>query len=373
MEVQILGTRGVPAAHGGFETFAEALALYLTNLGHRVTVYCQSDIVNPVKEDYWRGIRRVHLHGGGGPMGTMRFDMAAVRESLKSSGVPLILGYNTAIFSMFYVLKGRKTIMNMDGIAWKREKWSRPQKLWLMLNEFLGARLSTHLVADHPEIARHIQRHTSPEKISTIAYGAEELPDTQEPSLDEHQLLASLGVESGNYMIVIARPEPENSVLEIVEAFCSVRRPQKLIVLGRYSPRSNLYHQHVLAAAAAGENAIFPGAIFDKKIVNTLRRFSAAYLHGHKVGGTNPSLVEALAAGSAVIARSTVFNSWVAGPGAEYFESTAQLGQIISDLFSDPQKLMTMRAASRIRFHEEFRHEKILHAYTELLEKYAIA
>ncbi|MDE1162354.1 MAG: DUF1972 domain-containing protein [Acidobacteriaceae bacterium] len=369
MEVQILGTRGVPAAHGGFETFAEVLALHLTKLGHRVTVYCQSDVTSSAKEDFWQGIRRIHLHGGEGPLGTMRFDLAAVRESLRSQGVPLILGYNTAIFSVLYLLKRRKTIMNMDGIEWKREKWSRVERLWLMFNEFLGARLSTHLIADHPEIARHLERHTSKAKISVIAYGADELPPIDVPTEEERIILATFGVEVGRYMIVIARPEPENSILEIVEAFCRRSRPGKLIVLGRLSPQSNAYHSRIMDMA--NSDVIMPGAIFDKTVVKTLRRFSMAYIHGHKVGGTNPSLVEALAAGNPVIARSTPFNAWVAGPGAEYFQSTTHLDDIISKLFADPECLANMRAASRARFQVDFKQEKILGAYTQLLEAYA--
>jgi glycosyltransferase involved in cell wall biosynthesis len=258
--------------------------------------------------------------------------------------------------------------MNMDGIEWKLDKWSFPQKIWLLLNEFLGARLSTHLVADHPEIARHLQRHTSKRKITTIAYGADELPPAGDATVEECSVLAKLGILPRGYMIVIARPEPENSLLEIVQAFSRQPRNVKLVVLGRLAPESNPYHRRVMETA--GTNVLFPGAIFDKTIVGTLRRFACAYIHGHTVGGTNPSLVEALAAGSAVIAKDTAFNRWVAGPRAAYFDSVPQLSDLITDLLLDSDRLDSMRNASYIRFREAFRQEEILGKYMTLLEKF---
>jgi len=287
MKVSIVGTRGVPARHGGFETFAEHLSLYLVARGHEAVVYCQAKADDPFYEDEWCGVKRVHIPAADRPSGTIAFDLQAVWHSASSDGLILTLGYNTAIFSLLYRLKGITNVMNMDGIEWKRDKWSPVQRAWLWANEFLGAMLATHLIADHPEIKNHLSRHTRQEKITVIPYGEEALSSASQAGPDQ------LGLTAGHYLLVIARPEPENSILEIVEAYSSKPRSMPLVILGNYHPEANDFHKQVFAAASPG--VIFPGAIYDREIVSSLRYHAAAYIHGHRVGGTNPSLVESMA------------------------------------------------------------------------------
>jgi Domain of unknown function (DUF1972) len=142
MKVSIVGTRGVPARHGGFETFAEHLSLYLVARGHEAVVYCQGPADEPFYEDEWCGVKRVHIPAADGPRGTITFDLQSVWHSASTDGVILTLGYNTAIFSLFYRLKNVPHVMNMDGIEWKRDKCSSAQRAWLWANEFLGAQLA---------------------------------------------------------------------------------------------------------------------------------------------------------------------------------------------------------------------------------------
>ena len=309
MEVVILGTRGIPARHGGFETFAEDLAIFLTARGHRVTVYCQSEVKSQIHEDEWNNVRRIHIYGRPGALGTIWFDLAAVRNSLDRPGVLLTLGYNTAVFSVLYALLNRTSLMNMDGLEWKREKWSRWQRMWLRFNEYAGAKLSTHLIADHPAIGRHLEHLVPTSKITVIPYGAEVI---EADALSSETILTNLGLTSTKYALVIARPEPENSLLEIIQGFSARRRDVKLVVLGNLQPMGNRYHAEVIKAA--GPEVIFPGAIYSKPLVAALRSHALLYLHGHRVGGTNPSLVEALAAGNAIIAHDNEFTRWVVVP-----------------------------------------------------------
>jgi glycosyltransferase involved in cell wall biosynthesis len=371
MDVLILGTRGIPAGHGGFETFAENLALYLTSKGHSVTVYCQSAQPPLVREDSWNGIQRIHIYGVPNPYGTIRFDLAAAWDALSRPGVVLTLGYNTAVFSVLYRLCGRTSLMNMDGLEWKREKWSRLQRLWLRFNEYAGAKLSNHLVADHPAIGLHLQKHVSADKITVIAYGADPIvpPVTKNPP--PPAILKRLGLSSQQYALVIARPEPENSILQIVEAFGAQPRGLKLVVLGDLRPESSEYHRLILSRG--GAETIFPGAIYERDSVEELRRHARVYLHGHQVGGTNPSLVEALAADGAVIAHDNVFTRWVAGPGAAFFQSTEDLTILLDELLRDDVRLAEMRAASHQRYVDDFLQSKILSAYEALLLQYAEA
>jgi glycosyltransferase involved in cell wall biosynthesis len=357
--LRILGTRGVPAAHGGFETFAEHLSLYLTERGWRVTVYCQTDGPGPVTTDVWRGVHRVQIPvQTAGAAGTIVFDWLATRHAAAAKEPCLTLGYNTAFFCALLRLAGVPNMINMDGIEWSRAKWGPVAKTWFWLNERAGCWLGNHLIADHPEIKRHLATRVAADKITTIPYGADELTQAAtEPVL-------ALGLDPGRYLTVIARPEPENSLLEIVSGFSRQRRGVKLAVLGNYDPR-NPFHQAVQAAAS--DEVQFCGAIYDKHAVQALRVHSLAYVHGHQVGGTNPSLVEALGAGNAVIAHDNAFNRWVAGPSAAYFHDAQTLDQIFTSLLVDDARLQTMRSGSRQRLHDGLTWPDVLSQYESLL------
>jgi glycosyltransferase involved in cell wall biosynthesis len=363
MHVLILGCRGVPARHGGFETFAEDLARYLTARNHEVTVYCQAAPGGPIKIDRWEEIRRIHIPAPEGALGTILFDLAAVRHSSHERGVVLTLGYNTGVLNFLYRLRRIPNLMNMDGIEWKRQKWSKLQRAWLWASEWAGARAATHLIADHPEIQKHLTRHTRQDKITMIPYGAHSL------NSGPVGLIQKYGLRPDHYFILIARPEPENSVLEIVEAYSAKTREIPLVVLGRYEPDKYPYHQRVIDAA--GSEVKFLGAIYDQEIVRSLRFHARAYLHGHRVGGTNPSLVESLAAGNAVIAHDNRFTRWVAGDSARFFQGASDLTEILDTLEREPTLLEHMRQGSRMRHQEFFTQEKVLLAYEQLLLRHA--
>jgi glycosyltransferase involved in cell wall biosynthesis len=359
MHVLILGTRGVPSSHGGFETFAQDLSLYLTVKGHRVTVYCQSPANNAPGEDMWNGVRRVLVPAEDTPAGSAWFDWKATCHASLEDGVILTLGYNTAVLSLLYRVRGLPHVMNMDGVEWKRPKWSKMQRYWLWANEWLGARAANHLIADHPEITNHLARHTSRDKISMIPYGADPVYFTPGDPL------AQYGLTSKNYYLVIARPEPENSVMDVVRAYSQKHRGKPLVILGLYSPEQREYHRQVMEAAS--DEVMFLGSIYDRVVVQALRYHASAYLHGHTVGGTNPSLVESLASGTAIIAHDNRYNQWVAGNGARYFKGTADLAALIDELEAKPEDLATMGEASRKQHSTLFTQDKILHSYEGIL------
>lgn len=362
MHVMILGSRGIPAIHGGFETFAEDLSLYLVEKGHEVTVYCQVEGDGPISTDTWKGVRRVLIPAKDGPRGTIAFDWKGICHSSKQTGVVLTLGYNTALFNLLYRVRGVPCVMNMDGIEWHRQKWSWSRRQWLRLNEFLGARIASHLVADHPAIKVHLSRHTNPDKITMIPYGAE-VP----VSIDLEQL-APYKLEPNGYYLVIARPEPENSILQMVKAYSRRTRRFPLVILGKFDADSNAYHRSVKQAASSGVH--FLGAIYDHTTVSALRLYCRAYLHGHTVGGTNPSLVESLAAGNAVIAHQNKYNKWVAGSSAQYFDSEDSAAQILDRIEEDPSVLPPMQMGSRKRYLEDFTQTKVLGTYEDLLLRF---
>jgi len=291
--------------------------------------------------------------------GSIIFDALSVLDVIKRPGIDLVLGYNTAVFTLLQRLYGRTVIMNMDGIEWKRAKWSRPIKAWFYANEFLGSLASNTPIADHPEIAVHLRRHGCRRAV-VIPYGADAIvraPD--EP-------VSLIEVRPKNYVISIARIEPENSILEIVRSFSGKHRGINLVVLGQLQD-NNPYHRAVRAAAS--NEVIFPGAIYDQEKLASLRFHALAYVHGHQVGGTNPSLVEALGAGNAIIARDNKFNRWVAGDRQVYFASEESLNQIFETALADSNWLAQAGEASRARHAAEFTWDRVLGQYEALLDK----
>lgn len=362
-KLTILGIRGVPAAHGGFETFAENLCHYLTHRGWQVTVYCQENGRGRVYEDLWQDIRRINIPIiRNGALGTIEFDWRSIAHLLKQSdpGLVLTLGYNTASFCARLRLAGITNLINMDGIEWRRDKWKNHERAWLWLNERFGCWLGNHLIADHPEIANHLATRIDRSKITMIPYGASEITYADAAVLNQFDL------EVGKYITVIARPEPENSVLEIVKAFSRKRREYKLVMLGHYDVDNNAFHRQVIAAASP--EVIFPGAIYEKSIVEALRFHARIYVHGHRVGGTNPSLVEALGASSAVLAHDNKFNRWVAGENAHYFSDENQCAKALELLLTDDSKVSRMRIASQERFRSTFTWDSVLKQYEALLQ-----
>ncbi len=182
-------------------------------------------------------------------------------------------------------------------------------------------------------------------------------------------LIEPYGLAPDGYAIVIARAEPENSLLEIVQAFSRKPRGIKLLILGRYSPEVNRYHRKVIEAA--GPEVLFAGAVYGRDVVQSLRYLARVYIHGHRVGGTNPSLVESLAAGNPVIAHDNQFTRWVAGPDQRYFLGTDDLSNILDDLLDDRTQLDHIAAASRVRHNECFTPDKVLPIYEGLLMRFA--
>ncbi|WP_062231006.1 DUF1972 domain-containing protein [Aureimonas sp. N4] len=358
--LRILGTRGVPAAHGGFETFAEQLSLFLVAKGWRVVVYCQHDVAEvtqPLSFSTWRGVELVHIQiASSGPKSTLEFDWKSVQHAGAEPGLCLVLGYNSGLFLPWLRLKGKTVLTNMDGMEWRRAKWGPAIKAWFWVNEWIAAWSSHRLIADHPAIADHLATRRPRRHIATIAYGANEVPPQPEGPVRD------LGLEPGRYLVSIARIEPDNNIHTIVEAFSRRPRGATLVVLGTLQ-RGQPYHDR-LRDAASGE-VVFPGAIYDGAAVAALRYHARAYVHGHTVGGTNPSLVESLAAGNACLCHDNAFNRWTAGAAGTYFTDPDSCEAAIERVLADDALVERAQAAARARAAAAFRLDDILSAYEQ--------
>jgi glycosyltransferase involved in cell wall biosynthesis len=357
--VRMLGTRGVPAAHGGFETAADHISRYLVTHGWRVVVYCQVQGSGPVTRDTWEGVERVNVPvEDAGWKGTIAFDLKATRDAAKHRDLCLTFGYNTAGLNLLQRVRRIPNIFNMDGIEWKRERWGLGRRTAFYLNEQVACRIGTHLIADHPVIQDHLSRSADPSRVTMIAYGAPTIVEAPTAPI------AALGLDPGEYSTVICRPVAENSLLEIVRAFSATPRDHTLAVLGRFR-REEPYEAAVLEAA--GPEVVFPGPVYEPTAIGAVRFHSRTYLHGHTVGGTNPSLVEAMGAGNPVIAHDNVYNRWVAGPEARFFEDEASLRGHFDEVLHDEPALDKMGQASRERHAAEFTWDRIAAQYEQLL------
>ena len=359
--VRILGSHGIPAAYGGFETAAENVALVLRDRGWRVVVYCQEQGSGPIRQDEWNGIERVTIPvRREGWLGTSSFDLLSIRDAARYRDVCLTLGYNTAIFNVLQRIKGIPNVINMDGIEWSRSRWGLFRQSILWTNERIACWVGNELIADHPEIYEYLLTRARASKITTITYGAHAITEAPTGPVTDR------GLEPGQYLTLICRPIPENSVLDLVQGFSRSERGVKLAILGDYD-RADEYHRLVLNAAS--DEVVFLGAVFDSAAVQSLRLHSLGYLHGHTVGGTNPSLVEAMAVGNPIIAQNNPYNRWVAQDGALYFADTAEADAQITELLGNSALRASLGAASRKRHAEEFTWEHVAGQYESLLLK----
>lgn len=361
--VRILGTHGVPAGYGGFETAAENVALFLRDQGWRVVVYCQVEGTGPITTDEWRGLERVLVPvERDGWLGTSEFDWRTIRHAAAHDDICLTFGYNTAVFNVVQRVLGIPNVVNMDGIEWSRARWGKLRQAILWTNERIGCFVGNRLIADHPVIATYLRTRAPDRKISTVTYGAPTVTSAPE------SVPRAYGLTPGRYLTLIARPIPENSILEIVQGFSRRPRGVDLVVLGGYKPESDDYHRAVQAAAS--DEVRFLGGIYDPEVTAALRFHGLAYVHGHTVGGTNPSLVEALGAGNPVLAHDNAYNRWVAQDAALWFTTADDVDRAVTRLVDEPDLVARLGASARARHASEFTWEHVAGQYERLLLPY---
>ena len=326
MKIAIAGTRGIPNNYGGFEQCAEYLSVLLAEKGHDVTVY--STHYHPYQDKSFNGVTLKHKYNPENQIGTAGnfiYDYLCMKDAVKSeSDVLLVLGYTTA--SVFYpFMNFGKTVLitNMDGLEWKRDKWNNFVKQLAKWFEKLGAKHSHHLVADNEKIKEYFFNKYQREA-TYIAYGCEAFTSESDDVLGLYEL------EKWGYGILIARMEAENNIEMILSGYSASRETGKLLVVGNLVTP---YAKRMVEKFGKDERIVFKGGIYDLNHLNNLRHFSRYYFHGHSVGGTNPSLLEAMASGAFIIAHGNEFNRAILGDDAFYFNDSTGLTKAL-DSFS---------------------------------------
>lgn len=321
MKIGILGTRGVPNMYGGFEQFAQYLSVGLVRRGHSVWVYNSSN--HPYREKDWRGVRIIHCNDWENRIGTAGqfvYDYNCLMDARQRKfDVLLQLGYTSN--SVFYSLWPKKAlnVVNMDGLEWKRTKYSPLVQKFLLRAEKWAARHGHVLVADSLGIRDYIEsKYRRP--ATYIPYGAD-IPDDY-----DNGKLNRWGLRPGGYFLLVARMEPENNIEMIIQAWLASGSTKPLVLVGDAGNGFGTYLRKVYR----DERLLFAGAIYETGTINALRHYSTLYLHGHSVGGTNPSLLEAMACRCVIAAHDNPFNKEILGSEACYFSSKVELAAIIA-------------------------------------------
>lgn len=363
LSLAILGTRGIPAGYGGFETFAEQLSVRLVQKGYNVTVYAETDQVG-LPDTWHQGVRIRHVvRPRLGAASVIGYDCLCLLDAHRQHDVVYMLGYGAAWACWFSRLGGQCVWINVDGLEWARSKWGWLARTYLRLMEWVSSWAPSRVIADAQAIADHFRaRYPNAVPSSVIAYGA--------PVIDVNQYesdgLKRWGLLPGGYALVVARPEPENHVLEIIQAYLISGWKDPLVVVGDVQPVTP-YQKKLLSLA--GDRVHFVGGIYDSSLLSCMRVHAACYLHGHSVGGTNPSLLEALACGNLILAHDNPFNREVARNAALYFRNEKDLVARLNDV-------LTMSASEKSKWtvfgrqvvQNHYRWEHIAETYESLMK-----
>jgi len=321
MKIAIIGTRGIPNNYGGFEQFAEFLSVGLVERGHSVYVYNSHN--HNYKYSEWKGVHIIHKYDPEfmiGTAGQFIYDLNCIIDSRKRGfDVLLNLGYtSSSVWSRFFP-KNAVLITNMDGLEWKRTKYSERVRKFLVYAEKLAVKRSDLLVADSKAIKWYLKEKYGVES-HFIAYGATVFNEPDPKTLTNYQL------EPYNYHLLIARIEPENNIETILDGYNMSAVKKNILVVGN---QKNTFGQYLVNKYCDNKQIIFTGTIYDHKTINNLRHFSDLYFHGHSVGGTNPSLLESMACGCMIVAHNNEFNKAVLDNDALFFNSSDEVRAIL--------------------------------------------
>lgn len=351
----ILGTRGIPARYGGFETFAEELSTRLVARGHHVTVYCRQRLAEPS----FRGVGLQYL-----PTVSHKYLDTVVHTFLSTlhllahrQDAVLYCNAANAIFTWLPRAAGMPVALNVDGVERRRKKWNILARGWYLLSEWLATFCSNVIITDAEKIAEYYrERYGRSSKF--IPYGAEA------GKIGSTETIRPLGLEPGRYFLYVSRMEPENNALLVRETFEKLDTPLKLALIGD-APYAKAYIARV--KDTTDSRIVMPGAIYGQGY-QELGSHCFAYIHATEVGGTHPALIEAMGRGALVLYLDTPENREVAGDTGVAFEASGLLEKMrmVLRMSEEEREQLRRRAMDRVR--ERYGWDAVTDAYERLLE-----
>jgi len=326
MKIAIIGSRGIPNQYGGFEELAEHLSVFLAKKGHDVFVYSSSQ--HPYKESMFKGVNVVHIQDPEHVLGTAGqfiYDLFSILDTRKKKvDIVLQLGYTSSSIWWWLMPKKARVVTNMDGMEWMRSKYSGTVKMFLKKAEKWAAKHSHLMIADNPEIEKYLNKKYLNQKIY-IPYGA------VIPAGFNQDLLNGFGVKAKEFYLLIARIEPENNIELIIKGVMQSQTKFPLLVIGNLQTKFGKQ----LMAKYKDPRIKYIESVYDKEALNALRFYSQMYFHGHSVGGTNPSLLEAMACQCVISSHQNEFNHNTLNEDAYYFLDETDISNCIDHRHSD--------------------------------------
>ena len=362
MRIAILGTRGIPAAYGGFETFAEHLSTRLAARGHEVTVYCRAHYTSPRQLEY-QGVRLkvlptirhkyfdtiVHAFLSSLHAMPARYDAALICNAANAPFAPLLRGVGTPV------------AVNVDGLEHKRKKWNWIARRYYRMAEKLSTILPTETVTD----ARVIQEYYLAKyraSSTMIAYGAE-VERRPDPGVRRWR------VEPNRYVLYVSRLEPENNAHLVIEAFKRVRTAHKLLIVGD-APYAREYIKDLKARARRDRRIIFTGFVFGRDY-RALQQNAYCYVHATEVGGTHPALLEAMGFGNCVLTLAAPENIEAIGDAGIAYSDEQDLAEKLQRVLRDGSLVHSFRNRAQARVQEFYDWDYVVDRYEELFAKMA--
>lgn len=347
-KVTIVGTVGLPAQYGGFETLVEQMVIHLAK-SFDFQVFCSSKAYSSHPPEYLSA-KLSYINFSANGIGSIPYDIASLIKCIREPRVVLILGVSGCLFLPFFKLfSTNKVIVNIDGIEWRRQKWNKLAKFFLRLSEWSAVRYADHVITDNAAIQKYVAEQYNKESL-LIEYGGDHAHMI--PSglpLSAKALLPNDVSFDDDFALTVCRIEPENNVSMILEAFDTPDQIP-LIFIGNW--QKSQYGRDLVNKYASSDTIRLVDPIYDLEILNWLRANCAIYLHGHSAGGTNPSLVEAMWSAAPVICFDVNFNRETTENSGVYFSNSEELkGKIRSLTKSDRLKLKnTLYEIARRRY-----------------------
>ncbi len=318
IKIAILGSRGIPAQYGGFESIAEELSIGLVERGFEVYVSCESRTIFSETYGEYKGVKLLYSP----IIKSIRifsepfvYDLLSVLRSTPSVNVIYMLGHSSVLTLLIPRIFKKTVIVNVDGIESRRRKYSGFLSSVILSFEKITPKIANYVLADSENVALYYRRNYGISPVF-VANGGGRI---REYKPFESEVLAAFNLEKGGYYLIIARLEDDNNIRLIVEAFKNSNSKLKLVVVG--SLVKTKYVQELLHLK--DKRIMFVGGIYEPRLQRTFRFNCFAYIHGHEMGGTNPSLVEALSSGNRILALDVPFNREVAEDAAIYFKKDA--------------------------------------------------
>lgn len=361
MRIAILGTRGIPASYGGFETFAEHLSTRLVNRGHEVTVYGRAHYISPRQLEY-HGVRLKVLP-------TIRhkyFDtvvhafLSAVHAVTGRFDVALICNAANAPFAPILRWTGTPVAINVDGLEHKRKKWGWLGRRYYLLAERLSTLLANVTVTDAQVIHDYyLTRYNAPSTM--IAYGSEV---ERRPDRDS---VRRWRAEPNRYVLYVSRLEPENNAHLVIEAFKKVRTAYRLLVVGD-APYAHDYINDLKTRARGDKRIIFTGFVFGQDY-RALQQNAYCYVHATEVGGTHPALLEAMGYGNCVLTLATPENMEAIGDAGIVYENERDLAEKLQRVLRDGSLVQSYRHRAQQRVQQHYDWDRVVDQYEQLFER----